>query len=123
MVPRLALELELGDAAMKNILFLFCLLSTTAAFAQYGGSIGSISSQPQIYEFPSHAAHASYAPMAREQNNLGSSTFSFAQGERPASDFPQQATAAEAVSLGAVARELRQQHAQLKKSRVVWVNQ
>jgi hypothetical protein len=61
--------------------------------------------------------------MAREQNNLGSSTFSFAQGERPASDFPQQATAAEAVSLGAVARELRQQHAQLRKSRVVWVNQ
>ena len=106
---------------MKNILFLFCLLSTTAAFAQYGASIGSISSQPQIYEFPNHTAHASYAPMAREQNNLGSSTFSFAQGDRPASDFPQQATAA--VSLGAVARELRQQHAQLKKSRVVWVNQ
>jgi hypothetical protein len=60
--------------------------------------------------------------MAREQNNLGSSSFSFAQGERPASDFPHQAAAA-AVSLGAVARELRQQHAQLKKSRVLWVNQ
>jgi hypothetical protein len=105
---------------MKKTLFLFCLLSTTAAFAQYGGSI---SSQPQIYEAPSHAAHASYAPMAREQNNLGSSTFSFAQGDRPVSDFPQQATAAAAVSLGAVARELRQQHAQLKKSRVVWINQ
>jgi len=104
---------------MKNTLFLFCLLCTTAAFAQYGGSVGSISSQPQIYEFPSHTAHASYAPMAREQNNLGSSTFSFAQGDRPASDFPQE----EAVSLGAAARELRQQHAQLKKSRVVWVNQ
>jgi hypothetical protein len=118
MVPRLALELELGDAAMKTTLFLFCLLCTTAAFAQYGGSI---SSQPQIYEAPSHPAHASYAPMAREQNNLASSTFSFAQGERPASDFPQQATAV--VSLGAVARELRQQHAQLKKSRVVWANQ
>jgi hypothetical protein len=118
MVPRFALEL--GDAAMKTTLFLLCLLCTTAAFAQYGGSI---SSQPQIYEAPSHPAHASYAPMAREQNNLGSSSFSFAQGERPASDFPHQATAAEGVSLGAVARELRQQHAQLKKSRVVWVNQ
>jgi hypothetical protein len=104
-------------------LFLFCLLSTTAAFAQYGAGVGSISSQPQIYEFPSHTAHASYAPMGRAQNILGSSSFSFAQGERPASDFPQQAPAAEAVSLGTVARELRQQHAQVKKSRVVWVNQ
>ncbi len=108
---------------MKKTLFLFCLLCTTAAFAQYGAGIGSISSQPQIYEFPSHPAHASYAPMAHEQSVLSSSSFSIAQGERPASDFPQQAPAAEAVSLGAVARELRQQHAQLKKSRVVWVNQ
>jgi hypothetical protein len=106
---------------MKKTLFLFCLLSTTAAFAQYGAS--AISNQPQIYEFPSHTAHASYAPMASERSVLSSSSFHFAQGERPASDFPQQAPAAEAVSLGAVARELRQQHAQLKKSRVVWVNQ
>ncbi len=108
---------------MKKTLFLFCLLSTTAAFAQYGPSIGSISSQPQIYEFPSHTAHASYVPMAREQSVLSSSSFSSVHGDRPASDFPQQAPAAEAVSLGAIARELRQQHAQLKKSRVVWVNQ
>lgn len=122
MVPRLAVELELefGDAAMKKTLFLFCLLCTSAAFAQYGASI---SNQPQIYEAPSHTAHASYAPMAHERSILAGSSFSFAQGERPASDFPQQATAAETVSLGAVARELRQQHAQLKKSRVVWVNQ
>ena len=105
---------------MKKTLFLFCLLCTTAAFAQYGGSV---SSQPQIYEAPSHPAHASYAPMGREQNILGGSSFSSARGERPASDFPQQAPAVEAVSLGAIARELRQQHAQLKKSRVVWVNQ
>ena len=108
---------------MKKTLFLFCLLCSTAAFAQYGASIGSISSQPQIREVPSHPAHASYAPMGREQNILASSSFSFAQGERPASDFPHPAPAVEAVSLGAVARELRQQHAQLKKARVIWVNQ
>jgi hypothetical protein len=108
---------------MKMTLFLFCLLCTTAAFAQHGGSVGSISSQPQIREVPSHTAHASYAPMGREQSVLSSSSFSFAHGDRPASDFPHPAMAAEAVSLGAVARELRQQHAQLKKSRVIWVNQ
>jgi hypothetical protein len=105
---------------MKTTLFLLCLLCTTAAFAQYGQTI---SSEPNVYEFAGHPAHASYAPMAHEQNILAGSSFSFAQGERPASDFPRPATAAAAVSLGAVARELRQQHAQLKKSRVVWVNQ
>jgi hypothetical protein len=105
---------------MKTTLFLLCLLSTTVAFAQRGGSI---SSEPQIYEFAGHPAQASYAPMAHERNILAGTSFSFAQGERPASDFPQPATAAEAVSLGAVARELRQQHVQLKKSRVVWANQ
>jgi hypothetical protein len=106
---------------MKKTLFLLCLLFTTAAFAQRTGTV--ISSQPQVYEFPSHPAHASYAPMAREQSMLASASYSFAQGERPAADFPQQATASETVSLGAIARELRQQHAQVKKSRVVWVNQ
>jgi hypothetical protein len=105
---------------MKTTLFLLCLLSTTAAFAQYGAAI---SGQPQVYEFPDHQGHASYAPMGRERSILSGTSFSSAQGDRPASDFPHQATAAEAVSLGTIARELRQQHAQLKKSRVVWVNQ
>jgi hypothetical protein len=102
---------------MKKILFVLCLLSTPAAFAQLGGA-SYISSQPQVYQFPSHPAHASYAPMSQEQNVLAATNYSTAHGERPASDFPQP----ESVSLGSAARELRQQHAQLKKSRVVWVN-
>jgi hypothetical protein len=103
---------------MKKALFVLCLLSATAAFAQYGGA-SYISSEPHIPQSPSHPAHASYAPMSQEQTVLATSSYSSAQGERPASDFPQQ----EAVSLGAAARELRNQHAQPKKSRVVWVNQ
>ena len=106
-----------GDLAMKKALFVLCLLSATAAFAQFGAS--SVNSQPQIYEFSSHPEHATYAPMSQEQNVLGSASYTSAQGVRPASDFPQ----AEAVSLGAAARELKKQHAQLKKSRFVWVNQ
>jgi hypothetical protein len=102
---------------MKKILLVLCLLSTAAAFAQLGGA-SYINSQPQVYQFPSHPAHASYAPMSQEQNVLAATSYSTAQGERPASDFPQP----ESVSLGSAARELRQQHAQLKKSRVVWVN-
>jgi hypothetical protein len=57
--------------------------------------------------------------MSTEHSVLTSSSYASAQGERPVSDFPQ----AEAVSLGAFAREIRKQHAQVKKSRVVWVNQ
>jgi len=104
---------------MKKTLFVLCLLSTTAALAQYVGSASYISNEPQIYRSPGHPAHAAYAPMSQEQSVLAATNYSAAQGERPASDFPQ----AESVSLGAAARELRKQHAQLKKSRVVWVNQ
>jgi hypothetical protein len=102
---------------MKKILFVLCILSATAAFAQYGGS--SLNTQVTIPTFSSHDAHASYAAMSTEHSVLTSSSYASAQGERPVSDFPQ----AEAVSLGAFAREIRKQHAQVKKSRVVWVNQ
>ncbi len=105
---------------MKKTLFLLCLLclvSSTAAFAQLGA--GYISNQPQIYELPSHPAHASFTPMSQEQNILGGTNYFSAQGEKPLSEFPQPP----AVPLGTIARELRQQHAEVKKSRVVWVNQ
>jgi|ERR1700687_3388954 len=104
---------------MKRALFVLFLLSATAAFAQYAGGASYLSSEPHIYQFSSHPAHASYAPMSQEQNVLAATSYSSAQGERPASDFPQP----ESVSLGLAARELRQQHAQLKKSPIVWVNQ
>ena len=117
MIPRFLDSLE--TLRMKPALFVLCLLSTSAAFAQYLGGVSSISNEPQIYQFASHEAHASYAPMAQGQNILAATSYSSAQGERRASDFPQP----ESVSLGLVARELRQQHAQLKKSPIVWVNQ
>ena len=104
---------------MKKILFVLCLLSATAAFSQSQYNPYSLYNQVVTPQFQSHEAHASYASMAAEQNVLGSTGYASAQGDRPASDFPQ----AEAVSLGAVAREIRKQRAQVKKSRVVWINQ
>jgi hypothetical protein len=104
---------------MKKTLFVVCLLSSSAAFAQYYSSGNSRTSDPVVYQAPSHPSHASYAPMAQEQNILAAATYTSAQGERRASDFPQ----AESVSLGAYAREMKKQHAQLKRSRVVWINQ
>jgi len=105
---------------MKKIVFLLCILSTTAAFAQYSINGSSRNSQPQVYEFQGNPAHANYAPLATEQSILASASYTSAQGERRASDFPQP----EAAPLGDVARELKKQHAALlKKSKVVWINQ
>jgi hypothetical protein len=104
---------------MKKIVFVLCLALTSAAVAQNTISGNSLNSQVQNYAFTSHPQHAAYAPMSQEQNILASSSYSSAQGERPASDFPQP----EAVSLGAAARELREQHVSVKRSHVVWINQ
>ncbi len=102
---------------MKSILFVLCQLSTSAAFAQYAGS--RTSTEPSTFVSPNHPAQASYAPMSQERTVLGSGSYTSAQGERPVSDFPQP----EPVPLGTTARELKKEHAQLKKSHVVWVNQ
>jgi hypothetical protein len=102
---------------MKKTLLVLCLLSTTAALAQY--SANSLNNQVTIPQFQSHEAHANYAPMSAEQNILATTSFASARGDRPASDFPH----VEGVSLGAFAREYRKQHAELRKSRVVWINQ
>jgi len=104
---------------MKKILFVLCLLSATAAFAQSDYNPSSRSGQVSTPQFESHNGYASYSPMSQERSILSSSSYASAQGDRPASDFPQ----AEGVSLGAAARELKKQHAQVKKSRVVWINQ
>jgi hypothetical protein len=102
---------------MKKTLLVLSLFMTTAAFAQVGG--GYISSQPVIYHAPEHTAHAGFAPMATEQSLYPGTSSTSAQGDRPASDFPQAAS----PSLGDIARELKKQHALVKKSDTVWVNQ
>ncbi len=104
---------------MKTILLVLCLLSTAAAFAQNNINGSSLNAQPMTYQFQSHPGHAAYAPMSQEQSVLGAASYTSARGERPASDFPQ----AEGISLGVFAREFRKQHAEVKKARVVWVNQ
>ena len=103
---------------MKTTLFVLCLLAATAAFAQNYGGASYISSEPVIYQSPSHPAHAAYAPMSQEQSVLAATSYSSAQGERRASDFPHP----DDVSLGTIARQNRKQHDQMKKAPIVWVN-
>lgn len=101
---------------MKRILLVLLLLSTSAAFGQY--TAGHIDSQVQVYHIPDHPAHASYLSIGDGYGIVGGGTVTFGQGEHPASDFPQLA----AVPLGDAARELKKQHAQVKKARFIWEN-
>ena len=102
---------------MKKTILALCLLSATAAFAQsYGTSY--ISSEAHSYQFSSHPAQATYTALSSGQSVVGGSSYTSAQGERPLSEFAQ----ADSVSLGTIARELKKQRAELKKSRKVWVN-
>jgi len=101
---------------MKKILLVLALLSTAAAFGQYSG--GYISSEPHPYSPPSHPAHASYAPIAQEQSLIANTSYISVQGDRPPSDFPQPPQR----PLGDIARELKTQHDQVKKARIVWEN-
>lgn len=105
---------------MKTTLFVFCLLLTTAAFAQTGYGGGVLSAQPYVFESPSHPAHAGFTPLATETSVVSGTGYAMGQGDRPFWDFPQKTE----VSLGDQARALRKQHDQLvKKSKVVWTNQ
>jgi len=99
---------------MKKTILILSLLWTAAAFGQYAGNY-AISS---LYWPSSHTAHASYAPLAQEQSLFTNSGYPSAQGDRPPSDFPQPPQ----KPLGDIARELKTQHAQVKKARVVWEN-
>ncbi|HTR23880.1 MAG TPA: hypothetical protein VMI10_07835 [Terriglobales bacterium] len=103
----------------KTLLVLSILVLTTAAFAQYGGATGYRPSEPQVFHAPEHPQFAGYATMRAETNIYPGASYISAQGDRPASDFPQAASA----SLGDIARELKKQHDQVKKSAVVWINQ
>jgi hypothetical protein len=102
---------------MKTTFLILCLLLTTAAFGQYGSSVGS---QPHSYQPPSHPQRAMTHALAAEQYVLGGTSYLSAQGERPAWDLPQ--APSPSPSLGETARVLRKEHAKLKKARCVFEN-
>ncbi len=74
---------------MKRLLLTFLLLSASAAFGQLYAN--TINATPQPYHSPDHTSHASYATMTEEHGIVGGGGFTFGQGERPVSDFPQMA--------------------------------
>lgn len=97
---------------MKTTFFLFCLLSATAALGQsYAGA--ALSNEPQPLQMISHPARAAQHAMAAELNLLDSSSYVYAQGERPLWEV---APAKVAMPLGDVARIYREEHLTAKKA-------
>jgi hypothetical protein len=101
---------------LKLTLLALCILCCSTAFGQINGTI--LSSVPQPPSFYSNPLHAAPKTMASEETLLTDSTYSYARGERPLWEIPQ----AERESLGDAARRLRQEHASVKKSSVVYIN-
>jgi len=100
---------------MRTTLFTLCLLWGTAALGQAVSTVAPISSTFQI---ASHPEHASPQPLAREYSLLEGigTAYVIAQGERPLWEF---APARQEVPLGDVARNLKREHAAMKKARFV----
>jgi len=82
----------------------------------WGQSIGPavVNGPPQALRLPGNPQHASAAPLATQQNLLGSNGSSSAKGERPLWEVapPPRPT----VPLADTARALRKQHEVVKKA-------
>ncbi len=105
---------------MKMTFVVLCLFGLAgAAFGQAAVTGTGLSSEPVVYEFQSHAAHAAPQTMGNEQNLLIGSGNAQAHGVRPLWEVH---TLAPVVPLGDTARLLRKEHADAKKAEIVWNN-
>jgi hypothetical protein len=114
--------LDLRIKAMKTALLVASLLLTTAALGQ---SIGSAVGSPFMsssYNTITHDQHASYRPMAQEQNlNGGGNSVVVAEGEIPLAEVP--LPPRHEMPLGDVARLVRKERETAKKAAFVFEQQ
>jgi len=101
---------------MKNIILALFILVAATAFGQSGAS--SLSSQPQIFESPSHPLHAEQHSLASETPLVGGGAYTYAQGERPLWEFGSPNPAP--TPLGDVARAYRKEKQTARKAELVF---
>lgn len=92
-------------------LLVFCVLSSTAMFAQYA----SVNGEARPLVLPSHEQHASEGNLAPQTSLYVRTATAMAQGERPLWEF-QLPSKPQPTPLGDIARLYRQQHATAKKA-------
>jgi hypothetical protein len=100
---------------MKTTICALCFLGfcATAAFAQNAPVLANI---PQPLQMAEHAQHASEHSMAQESSLLGTSSYTYAQGEQPLAQF---GTLPRETPLGDVARAYRREHAAAARATIV----
>jgi hypothetical protein len=97
---------------MKATIFSLCFLCATAA--AFGQTASVQSNNPQPISMPDdRAQHASQHALAQESSLFGTSEYSYAQGERPMSEF---VTLSRETPLGDIARAYRKEHALVPKA-------
>jgi hypothetical protein len=94
---------------MKITTFAFCFLGFLCATAAFGQTAPVLTNNPQPVQMQEHVQHASEHAMAQETSLLSTSTYTYAQGERPLSDF--EGTLKPEVPLGDIARAYRKERA------------
>ena len=92
-------------------LLAFCLISSAAAFAQYG----AVSGEAHPIVMPSHEQHASEGTLAPQRDLFVRTATAMAQGERPLWEF-ELPSKPQPTPLGDFARNYRQEHAHAKKA-------
>jgi hypothetical protein len=103
---------------MKTLFVVLSLLFATAALGQ---TATVLSNYVQPVEIVDHPAHASQHDLAKPQDLLEHSDYTYAQGERPLSDFPEHPS--EPAPLGDIARALRSEHLTARKAEFVFEKQ
>jgi hypothetical protein len=102
---------------MKTTISALCFLCFLCATAF--GQATAISSTPQPMQMSDHVLHASEHAMAPESSLLSTSGYSYAQGERPLSEF---GTPKQEVPLGDIARAFKKERAAAAKAAKVSEN-
>jgi hypothetical protein len=96
------------------VLGFLCFLCTTSAFGQ---TAPVLSNQAQPVQMSDHPLHASEHSMATESSLLSTSTYSYAKGEIPISEFA--GTLKPETPLGDIARSFRNERAATAKAVLV----
>jgi hypothetical protein len=103
--------------AVLVVLFLF-----VTGLLSHAQAVGT-SVQPVMgpsYSVPDHPSHANYADLRPEVSLIGGNSYTYAQGERPMSDFPSDKRE---TPLGDVARQYREDHKNADKATIHWNQQ
>jgi hypothetical protein len=112
--------LEQREIGVKKIMVMAaCLFGAVAAWGQSGATGSTLSAQPQPMVMASHPQFAAQKSMGSEHLLLESSSYGYAQGERPLWEV---APPSHETPLGDVARTYKKEHDAAKKAVKVWAN-